>query len=103
VSRRRLGGGRASRPALKLEKRAPIVVSGVHFKSRERVRVTVMASGAKETRSVRTSGAGSFTASFDVSAGDRCNGVRAYAVGAAGDTAYLKPLPLPACMPVRKP
>jgi hypothetical protein len=98
-----LAGG-AARPTLKLVKRSPVAVAGSHFKARESVRVTVTASGQSRTRYVRSTSSGSFTASFDITAGDRCtSSVRAVAIGAAGDRAYLKPLPLPACMPAKQP
>jgi hypothetical protein len=86
------------RPDLRLAKRASLELAGSHFRSHERVRVTVTVSGARSAQTVRASGTGSFVARFATGA-SRCSTVRAVAVGNTGSRALLKRLPAPACMP----
>jgi hypothetical protein len=95
-----LGAGSASsqHPALRLVKRAPLELAGSHFRSHERVRVTVTVSGARGTRAVRASESGSFVVTLATAAGP-CSVVRAVAVGSARSRAVLKYLPAPACLP----
>ena len=86
--------------ALRLLKRAPVALAGSHFRSHERVRVTVSISGGASARSVvRASGNGSFVADFATGA-SRCSTIRAVAVGNAGSRALLKYLPAPGCIPL---
>ncbi len=92
--------GGASKPTLELVRGKPLTVRGSGFQRRERVRVTIVASG-NFARTVRTSARGTFTAAFGgVSFSfDRCgNGWVITARGARGDAATLK-LPQPECPP----
>jgi hypothetical protein len=92
--------GAPTKPVLKLVRTAPLTVRGTHFYARERVRVTVDAS-RRFVRTVRTSAAGAFTATFDNASlvFDRCgNNWIISARGAGGDAAMLK-LPQPDCPP----
>ena len=92
--------GAVSKPALKLVRANPLTLRGSGFARHERVRVTVSADRTF-FRTVRTTGAGTFTAAFDdVSFSfDRCgDGWIISARGARGDRAVLK-LPQPDCPP----
>lgn len=80
-------------PSLRLLGSSPITVRGIHFKARERVRVTLFATGALVAR-VRTSEAGAFTAQFGDNVAGGCSGLSIRAVGAGGDRALLKVEPL---------
>ncbi|HEY2939258.1 MAG TPA: hypothetical protein VGJ27_05565 [Gaiellaceae bacterium] len=93
------GSTSSEHPSLRLLKAAPVTLAGSHFRSSERVRVTVTVVGARSARVVRASGKGSFVAGFTTGAG-RCSTVRAVAVGTAGSRAVLKYLPAPGCLPV---
>jgi hypothetical protein len=86
-----------NRALLQLFRRAPVTVSGLHFKRAEKVRVTVYASETA-TRVLRTTATGSFIVTFHGLYAGRCNTFRAVALGARGDSAHLKLLPLPACI-----
>ncbi len=86
------------RPALRLVDRQPLILKGVRFKARERVRVVVEAADGEMVRVVRARVTGSFVASFGDVVFDRCTGLRVVATGARGSRASLK-LPKPACPP----
>jgi hypothetical protein len=75
----------AAAPRIVIAKSTPLVVSGSHFKARERVTVTF----GQSTRHVRTTPLGSFQASFPGVVFDRCSGSRIAAVGALGDRAVI--------------
>jgi hypothetical protein len=76
--------GAVAAPELRVVTRTPLVVSGTHFRSHERV--TVMSGTAKAV--VRTGPAGSFRANLGSVLADRCSyGI--VAVGARGDRAVL--------------
>jgi hypothetical protein len=92
------GSTSSQHPALRLLKTAPLTLAGAHFRTRERVRVTVTVDGTRSARTVRASGKGSFVAGFTTGVG-RCSTVRAVAVGTAESRAVLKYLPAPACLP----
>jgi hypothetical protein len=92
------GSGSSQRAALRLTRTVPLELTGTHFRSHERVRVTATVSGAASTRSVRASAKGSFVTDFSTGAA-RCSAVRVVAVGTAGSRATLKRLPTPACLP----
>ena len=83
-------------PVLRLVDRSPLVLVGAHFRSRERVTVTVRAPGVY-VRKVITRNDGSFTVSFGTVKAARCGGLRADAVGAAGDKDALW-IPRRACI-----
>jgi hypothetical protein len=96
-----LGGasGSAHRASLRVAKNLPLTVTGSHFKSHERVRVTASLSGEATIRHrVRASSAGSFSTAFTGIA--RCSMVRVVAVGSGGSRVTLKRLPAPACQPL---
>jgi hypothetical protein len=80
-------------PSLRLLSRAPITVQGMHFRARERVRVTLLAARDRVVR-VTTSAAGVFTARFAGISADRCADLSIQAVGAGGERALLKVRPL---------
>jgi hypothetical protein len=75
----------AAVPRLVITKSNPLVVTGSHFKPRERVTISL----GQSTRQVRTTRLGSFQASFADVAFDRCSGWRITAAGALGDHALL--------------
>jgi hypothetical protein len=82
-------------PALKLRSLQPFSVRGLHFKSLERVTVTL---NGRWVRRVRTSSYGSFAVTFkDVMIG-RCDGYRVKALGSKGTIVVLHPPP-PMCAP----
>jgi hypothetical protein len=86
-------------PALQVADRQPLVVQGVRFKSRERVRVTVSAEDERATRRVRASTRGAFSASFTPMTLDRCSDLLASAIGSAGSRAALRLKAQPQCPP----
>jgi hypothetical protein len=86
------------KPHLRLLDRAPLTLKGTNFRARERVRVTVTTTDA-QTRTVRTSRAGSFIAQFDGVTIGRCGGLSVRAVGARAEQATLKVLQSPDCAP----
>ncbi len=88
-------------PALRLTHAKPLVVAGSHFKSNERVVVT-LSSTDKTVHVVRATAGGTFSVDFGTVHTDRCLGWAVTAVGRAGSRATLK-LPLPACMPQASP
>lgn len=95
------GAAPSSRPHIELTGTQPLSVRGAGFHARERVTVLLhQAEGATRAHHVTTSRAGSFTATFLGALLGRCAGVSITAVGAAGDRAMLKRIPLPACHPV---
>jgi hypothetical protein len=71
-------------PTLRIVTRAPLVVSGTHFRAAERV--TIKAAGI--TRVVRTTGLGAFRANLGAMSSDRCS-FQITALGARGDHAML--------------
>jgi hypothetical protein len=82
----------APRPpaTIRLVDRDPVTIAGTHFRSHERVKVTINAGGVQHTRRVIASAAGTFRAKFvDVSA-TSC-GLYAGAVGSRGARATLSP------------
>jgi hypothetical protein len=70
----------ASSPRLQIVTRSPLVVTGTHFRSAERVTVRVGATSLV----VRTTRLGTFRANLGSSGGDRCSG-SIVAVGARGE------------------
>jgi hypothetical protein len=87
--------GRSGAPALRIVRSAPLTVKGQHFRSREKVRVTV---AAKVTRT-KANNEGMFV--VVIRGADRCSDVRVLARGSAGSYATVKVLPSPACLPAR--
>jgi len=83
-------------PALLLADRAPLVVRGVHFRSSERVRLSV--AGVRRA-AITATAAGTFVARLGQVRDDACtNPLLVVAVGSAGSHAVLK-LPQPECPP----
>lgn len=95
--------GAGSTPAtIRIVSRAPLAVSGAHFRANERVRVTAVASRTL-TRTVLANRVGTFTAQFTTQFPvDRCSGLIVRAAGSRGTLAVAK-LPQPMCMPQRAP
>lgn len=83
---------------LRLASAQPLKVKGLGFVSGERVRVTVIANGAKRIRKVTAGVRGSFVTTVPGIAYDRCSGLLATAVGSRGSRATLK-MPEPLCPP----
>jgi hypothetical protein len=80
-------GRSAAKPTLTVLDRTPLQVHGVHFKLRERVRVTATSDTSTAVRVLRTSPRGSFM--VNLGRWDYCNPVTVEAVGARGDRATL--------------
>ena len=85
-------------PALRLMALQPLRVKGIHFRSRERVRVTYLGA-IRRTRVVRARADGSFRVGFADAAADPCSSFSILAAGSTGDRARLRHRPLPACAP----
>jgi hypothetical protein len=94
------GGTAAARsPArLTLSSRQPLIVSGSHFRHRERVRVVVRAAGVTRVRRVRASRAGRFTARFGAVASGPCGRLSVVATGRRGSRAVLRGMAQPDCI-----
>jgi hypothetical protein len=86
---------------LQLVSLAPLTVHGQHFRTRERVKLTVVAGAQYRTRRVRADRSGNFVARFDGLSADRCSeGVGVNAVGARGSRAAIAAKrPQPDCPP----
>ncbi len=92
-------GGTALRPSVRFASLQPTTIRGNGFVPRERVRVVLNASGTRETRLVRASAAGAFTATFGDTFLDPCNdSAWVSAIGGHGDRAGAK-LPQRLCPP----
>ena len=88
----------SGRPALRVIDQRPFTVEGRHFRSRERVKVTLYKQQASvRTRRVTASGRGAFQAVLQQGGIDRCDAIFVRAVGTRGSNAVLKMLPRPAC------
>jgi hypothetical protein len=90
-----------SAPSLTLVDRAPLTVTGAHFRSRELVRVTALVEDGTAVRSVRAGKRGGFTARFPGLTVGRCGAFRVVAKGATGTRAILKLFPPAGCQPLR--
>ena len=88
------------RPSLRLVDTDPATFAGRAFKPRETVRIVFVDVGTPSLR-VRTNRYGTFTASFDGIALDRCEAVFVRAIGARGSRAAYKRLPAPMCAVMR--
>jgi hypothetical protein len=92
-------GRSSARPALRVIDPKPFTVQGRHFRSNERVKVTLYKEQASvRTRRVTSSKSGVFTAQLPEAGTSRCEAIFIRAVGSRGSTAQLK-LPRPACHP----
>jgi hypothetical protein len=87
----------SGRPALRVVDQRPFTVEGRHFRSRERVKVTLYKQEDVRTRRVIASLRGVFRAVLQETPVDRCDMIFVRAVGARGSNAVLKMLPRPAC------
>src|SRR4249919_3720562 len=83
------GAGAASKPSLRIQRMAPLTVSGAHFRSHEHVRVTAVIGETKRVNRLRASGSGAFRTTFPIGAG-RCNSVRVVAIGGGGSRPTVK-------------
>jgi len=96
----------SSTPTLQLVDRSPLTVKGVHFKLRERVRVTAATDTDTATQIARTTRKGVFSVEFGTFGENTCATITIKAVGARGDRATLQVTPPPpvdgptACRPV---
>jgi len=86
-------GTSTSRPTLKLVHRAPLEIQGVHFKLRQRVRVTATSDTKSAVRTARTTARGTFT--VNLGTWDRCKTITVKARGGRGDRAALVLQPPP--------
>jgi hypothetical protein len=92
-------GQSSARPALRVIDQKPFTVQGRHFRSNERVKVTLYKERSSvRTRRVTSSRSGVFTAQLPEAGASRCDAIFIRAVGSRGSTAQLK-LPRPACHP----
>jgi hypothetical protein len=87
-----------TKPQLRILDASPVTLKGTHFRPRERVRITATAADT-QTKTARTSAAGSFTAQFPDLVVNRCSGLAVQALGARGDRASTKVLQQPDCPP----
>ena len=93
--------GATRKPAIKLASATdPMIVTGTHFRSKEKVRLTVTVKKPKSTwhRNVVATRAGAFRAVIGLVQTGNC-GFSVRAVGSRKSVATLKSPPLPACMP----
>ncbi len=81
----------------------PLVLQGSKFHPGERVRVTVVVSEETLQRTAVVTRRGRFRTDFGEVTFERCGAITARAAGSGGSRAFLKRLPLPACMPARAP
>lgn len=88
------------RPSLRLVDNAPATFSGRAFKPRESVRVAFLEPGGRAVR-VRATRAGTFIATFNGIAIDRCEQAFVRAIGGRGSRAIYKRLPGPMCAVMR--
>ena len=87
-----------AQPGLRVIDQRPFTVQGRHFRSHERVKVTLYKQQKSlRARGVTASSTGTFRTVLQQTPVDRCDLIRVRAVGAAGSTAVLKMLPQPAC------
>jgi hypothetical protein len=95
--------GATTGPTLRLASAKPFVVSGIHFKARERVLLTLTVDRKRLERRARATFSGTFRVDFGTVTVGRCSGFTVRAVGSGGSGAVLKQPPLPACLPQRSP
>jgi hypothetical protein len=80
-------GGAATQPTVRLQSRAPVVVSGSSFRAGEQVAV-VLSSEVRRSKKVTANARGGFTVRFAVSL-DRCARLSIQAFGSTGSRARL--------------
>jgi hypothetical protein len=93
--------GATRTPAIKLVSvNDPMIVSGTHFRAKEKVRITVTVKTPASTwhRTAIATRAGSFRAVVGLVQTGRC-GFNIRAIGSHKSVATFKSPPLPACMP----
>jgi hypothetical protein len=83
----------SGKATLKLESGTPLTLRGSHFIPAERVVVSVRGDQLRSKR-VSANSRGAFVVSFSRVTYDRCQGLRAWAVGSRGSRAGLKTPPL---------
>jgi hypothetical protein len=79
----------SAKPVLQLIQRAPLKIQGVHFKPRERVRITATTPRAKQVLTTRSTRRGRLVALFSNFSAPDCLRLAVTAVGARGDRATL--------------
>jgi hypothetical protein len=89
------GGGETSsgKATLKLQRTAPLTLRGARFVPAERVVVSVRGN-RRQTKRVTANDRGVFVVTFPRVTYDRCDALRALAVGSRGSRAGLKTPPL---------
>jgi hypothetical protein len=85
----------ATKPVLQLVQRAPLKVRGLHFKLRERVRLTASTTSGQAVATTRSNRFGRFVALFAGYSPSTCLRLVVTAVGARGDRAKLVVNPPP--------
>ena len=89
----------ATKPVLQLVQRAPLKIRGLHFKARERVRVTASTTSGHAIVITRSTRLGRFVAFFSHFSAAACLRLVVTAVGAKGDRAKLVVNPPPMTIP----
>jgi hypothetical protein len=92
-------GFSGSAPRLTLVRTDPVTVTGTGFKSHDRVRVRLVASGIDRTRRQRATARGSFKRAFKNAVVDRCSGFTVTATGSDGSLANVRQRAPRACAP----
>jgi hypothetical protein len=87
------GGVSAGKATLKLQRTAPLTLRGARFVRAERVVVSVRGN-RRQTKRVTANDCGVFVVTFPCVTYDRCDALRAHAVGSRGSRAGLKTPPL---------
>jgi hypothetical protein len=85
------------RPYVALVASRPVVVAGVGFRGRDRVKVEVRRVGGRVRRSVTTTSRGRFSLTFNTVRVHRCDALTIVAVGSAGRHAEMHRRAAPAC------
>jgi hypothetical protein len=92
-------GSAATKPVLQVVQRAPLKIRGLHFKARERVRVTATTTSDHAIVTTRSTRLGRFVALFSKFSPSSCLRLVVTAVGARGDRAKLVVNPPPMVLP----
>ena len=84
-----------ARPALTMARRAPLVVTGAHFRAHETVRLAAASGGVAAAVTVTTTGRGQLIGRFPHFAASSCVRTVVRATGRSGDRATLEIDPKP--------
>ena len=98
-ARNATGSAVAHHPRLALTSAEPLIVSGRHFRTHERVSLVLHQPSGTTRRRARASKHGVFRKLFAGVAVDRCSGFWVSAKGSAGSRAMLVRRALPQCPP----